>query len=58
MPACVLHPHFSTVDIILEIHMAYNYHYLQEVIRSTLAKITLKRINFCGTIHADLRIKH
>lgn len=40
MSACILHPHFSTVDIILEIQ------YLQKVMRNTLAKKknTLKRI--------------
>lgn len=45
MSAGILHPHFSTVDIILEIHGFYDYQYLQETVRNTLAKITLKRIN-------------
>jgi len=44
MSACILHPHFSTVDIILEIHVSYDYQYLQEVMRNTHAKNTLQRI--------------
>lgn len=38
MSACILHPHFSTVDIILEIHVSNDYQYLQEVKRNTHEK--------------------
>lgn len=41
MPARILHPHLSTVDIILEINVSYDYQYLQETVRNTLTEITL-----------------
>lgn len=45
MSAGILHPHFSTVDIILEIHKPYDCQYLQETVGNTLTKITPKIIN-------------
>lgn len=45
MSAGILHPHFSTVDIILEIHVSHDYQHLQETVRNTLAKITFEIIN-------------